>query len=108
MHPDLDLVESDDQITHEISLDDDSLDRQDALDVFHYDPNYEESEKLWASIRKEILGGEASDSSESGSSEEDDSEDDSEGEHQQIISKLVTTDIADMSQADLINLRYFF
>jgi pre-mRNA-splicing factor CWC22 len=98
VHTDLDLVESDDQITHELSLDDDTMEREEHLDVFHYDPNYDESEKLWASIRREILGAESSESSsggdgsasESGSDEEQDEEEDVDR------NKLVTTDISDM------------
>lgn len=55
--PELDVVESADQITHEVSLDDPG-DTQELLDVFKYDPNYEQNEALWADIRKEILGDE--------------------------------------------------
>lgn len=59
----LDLVDENDQIIHEISLDD-QIDAQPHLDVFQHDPNYEENERKYDEIRKEILG------------EDDDDEDD--------------------------------
>ena len=54
----LDLVEQEDQITHEIGLDDE-LTSEDLLDVFRYDPEYEKNEALWSEIKREILGDEA-------------------------------------------------
>jgi len=41
----LDLVERDDQITFELSLDDETLQKQELLDVFCVDPDYDENEK---------------------------------------------------------------
>jgi len=64
-HPilDLDLVEEEDQITHETGLDDIdnntseelAVGRQDTLDTFTFDEHYEENEQLWSKIRAEIL-----------------------------------------------------
>merc|ERR1712147_99708 len=60
---DLDLVERDDQITFELSLDD-KVDREEALDVFKVDDDFEAHEAAWVEIKREILG------------EDDDAEDD--------------------------------
>ena len=46
----LDLVEESDQITHLVSLDDE-IDPQSKIDVFQYDPAYEENEKKYAAIK---------------------------------------------------------
>jgi pre-mRNA-splicing factor CWC22 len=53
--PELDLVEEEDKITHDVSLDDE-LDGQDQLNVFTFDPNYDKTEAEWDEIKKEILG----------------------------------------------------
>lgn len=53
--PELDLVEEDDQITHNIELIDE-IDPEDNLNVFKFDPFYEKSEQEWEAIKKEILG----------------------------------------------------
>ena len=54
--PELDLVESEEQITHEVGLED-ALDKEDALDVFAVDAAFDTNERLWRSIQAEILGG---------------------------------------------------
>jgi pre-mRNA-splicing factor CWC22 len=74
--PELDLVELDDQITHELSLDEDHQIQRD-LDVFHFDPEWEENEKQYAEIKKEILG---DDEAEEKEVNEDDEDDDNNGE----------------------------
>ena len=51
----MDLVEEEDQITHYISIDDE-LDTMDTLNVFSFDENYEENEKKYEALKKEILG----------------------------------------------------
>ena len=53
--PELDLVEEEDQITHEVGLDED-LNPEMALDVFKVDDAYEEHEKQFETIKHEILG----------------------------------------------------
>jgi pre-mRNA-splicing factor CWC22 len=56
----LDLVEEDDKITHEISLDDEDLgtkeNTMDQLNVFQFDEKYSQTEAEWEEIKKEILG----------------------------------------------------
>ena len=32
------------------------VDKEEMLDVFRFDPNFEENEMLWEQIKKEILG----------------------------------------------------
>jgi pre-mRNA-splicing factor CWC22 len=56
--PELDLVEEGDKITHTVSLEDE-LDGQDQVNLFQFDPNYEQTEAEWDEIKKEILGEEA-------------------------------------------------
>ncbi|EME30286.1 Pre-mRNA-splicing factor CWC22 [Galdieria sulphuraria] len=68
--PELDLIEEEDRITHEICLDDElELDTSD--DVFHFDPEYDENEMRYAEIREEILGKEEEDNEEEEEEEED-------------------------------------
>ena len=45
----LDLVETEDQITFEIGLDDEGLKKEEGLDVFRFDEEYDENEKEWKS-----------------------------------------------------------
>ncbi|KAJ2349962.1 pre-mRNA-splicing factor cwc22 [Coemansia sp. RSA 2671] len=82
IRPGLDLVEEDEQIVHEVALDDDDLDALDELNVFKLDDAYEENERKYASISREILGGDSDSEkgeaggepgSESGSASESDS-----------------------------------
>ena len=54
--PELDLVEEEDRIAHEVSLDDETLDAEEMLDVWRQDPAWDEGEASWAEIRREILG----------------------------------------------------
>jgi len=51
----LDLVEEDDRITHEIELDEE-FDTEDQLDQFHMDDNFEINEQKYRDIKIEILG----------------------------------------------------
>ncbi|KAM3068785.1 pre-mRNA-splicing factor cwc22 [Clarireedia jacksonii] len=92
----LDLVEEEDQITHQISLDDD-IDVQDGLNIFKYDPEWEQNEELYKRLKAEILG-EGSDDEEDGD-DEDDSEDDEEAKEEKAM------EIKDQSNTDLVNLR---
>ncbi len=53
--PELDLVEEEDQITHELSLED-TLNGESGLDAFQVDPDYLKSEDAYQSILTEMLG----------------------------------------------------
>ncbi|GAX83732.1 hypothetical protein CEUSTIGMA_g11157.t1 [Chlamydomonas eustigma] len=102
----LDLVEAEDQITHEIALDD-VPDPQTGLDVFKVDPEYDEHEKQYKAIMKEILGeDEGSDDgdgekAEGGEDEEEDEEDAEEMAAQEQEKQI----IQDETQTNLVNLR---
>ena len=52
----LDLIESEDQITHEVMLDAADLNAEMQLDVFKFDTDYEEHVKEYDNMKKEILG----------------------------------------------------
>jgi pre-mRNA-splicing factor CWC22 len=106
--PELDLVESSDQITHEISLED-ALDPQMALDVFKEDPEFTFHEQEYAAIRREILGDDDDADGESG--EEDGSSDEEEDYHEEGAgvgagpSRNNGAIIQDHTGTDLVNLR---
>jgi pre-mRNA-splicing factor CWC22 len=110
--PELDLVDIDDQITHELSLED-KVEAESGLDVFKYDPNFEESEKKYEAIKKEILGESSSDEedgesgSEDGSSgaEEEEEEEEERREVPPAHQAAGSMEINDMTETDLVNLR---
>ena len=75
----LDLVEAEDQITHEVSLDDE-LTLCETLDYFNFDPEYEANEQRFREIKREILGDSESDDDDD---DDDDDEDDDEEEEEE-------------------------
>eukprot|EP00250_Pteridium_aquilinum_P006297 c16243_g2_i1 orf=86-2392(+) len=81
--PELDLVEQEDQFTHEVSLSGD-LDAEMSLDIFKPDQNFLENEKKYEDIKRDILGEESSDDDDgekgSGMSSEDDEDDEDDEE----------------------------
>ncbi|ROV98357.1 hypothetical protein VMCG_07114 [Cytospora schulzeri] len=91
----LDLVEEEDQITHNVELDGD-IEGQDSLNIFKYDPDYEEHEEEYKKLKAEILG--------EGSDEEDDSDDEDESSESEDEEQKAV-EIKDQSNADLVNLR---
>ena len=93
----LDLVEEEDQITHRTGLDDE-LDVQDGLNIFKFDPEWEEHEEAYQRLKAEILG-EGSDDEEDDEDASDESEDDEEKQEEKAL------EIKDQSNADLVNLR---
>ncbi|XP_074316035.1 uncharacterized protein LOC141652463 [Silene latifolia] len=92
VRPELDLVELEDQLTHEISLEDDVIDPETSIDVFKQDPNFVENERKYEEVKKSILGDESEDKedADSGSDEEDDEE---------------QMQIKDATETNLVNLR---
>ena len=90
----LDLVEEEDQITHQVSLTED-IDVQDGLNIFKMDPDYEENEQQYSKLKAEILG--------EGSDDEDDDDDDESSEEEDEEQKAL--EIKDQTNADLVNLR---
>ncbi|KAF9228687.1 MIF4G-domain-containing protein [Gyrodon lividus] len=93
----LDLVEEEEQITHQIELEDD-LQVQEGLNVFKFDPNFLENEEKYKEIKAEILG-EGSDE-ESGAEEESSDE---EGEGEEAVEEK--EGIEDRTETNLVNLR---
>ncbi|KAK2785545.1 pre-mRNA-splicing factor cwc22 [Emmonsiellopsis sp. PD_33] len=93
----LDLVEEEDQITHRVALDDE-IDVQDGLNIFKFDPQWEEHEDAYKKLKAEILG-EGSDDEDEDEDESDESSDEDEDEKDQQM------DIKDQTNADLVNLR---
>ncbi|GMH31858.1 hypothetical protein Nepgr_033702 [Nepenthes gracilis] len=59
VRPELDLVESEDQVTHKYSLLDDEIDPETSLDIFEFDPNFLENEKQYEELKKSIVGEES-------------------------------------------------
>ncbi|OTA60457.1 MIF4G-domain-containing protein [Hypoxylon sp. EC38] len=90
----LDLIEEEDQITHRVELSAD-LDVEDGLNIFKYDPEWEENEAAYKRLRAEILG-------EGSDDEEDDDEDESSEEEDEEQKAM---EIKDQSNTDLVNLR---
>lgn len=93
----LDLVEEEDQITHRVELMGE-LDVQDGLNIFKFDPEWEEHEEAYKKLKAEILG-EGSDYDEDDDDDDDDDSSDEEEEETKAI------EIKDQSNADLVNLR---
>jgi pre-mRNA-splicing factor CWC22 len=93
----LDLVEEEDQITHRTGLDDD-IDVQDGLNIFKFDPEWEEHEEAYKRLKAEILG-EGSDDDDEDEDDSDDSEEDEEKQEEKAL------EIKDQSNTDLVNLR---
>lgn len=91
----LDLVEEEDQITHNLDLNGD-LDGQDGLNIFKLDPEYEEHEEAYKKLKAEILG--------EGSDDEEDSDDEDESSESED-EEVKAVEIKDQSNADLVNLR---
>lgn len=92
----LDLVEEEDQITHNTKLDDE-VDIQDSLNVFKFDSEWEEHEAAYKQLKAEILG-----EAEGSDDEEDESGESSEDEEAKEERSL---EIKDQTNTDLVNLR---
>eukprot|EP00889_Picochlorum_renovo_P002456 jgi/Picre1/29486/NNA_004872.t1 len=92
----LDLVEEEDQITHEVSLEDE-LDTNMGLDVFREDDEFLKHEEEYKQMKAEILG-EDSDEDESGESGESEEEEDE-------VPEQHAGPIHDETGTDLVNLR---
>ncbi|KAK1585999.1 uncharacterized protein LY79DRAFT_557250 [Colletotrichum navitas] len=93
----LDLVEEEDQITHMVDLDGE-IDVQDGLNIFKYDPQWEEHEEAYKKLKAEILG-EGSDYDDDDDDDEDESSEEEENEEEKAM------EIKDQSNTDLVNLR---
>ncbi|XP_047967647.1 pre-mRNA-splicing factor CWC22 homolog [Salvia hispanica] len=91
MRPELDLVEQDDQFTHQVSLLDE-IDGESGLDVFQPDPQFVENEKMYEDLKKQILPEDEDDEDQIADSVDSNEEEDEE-------------QIKDETGTDLVNLR---
>ncbi|KDE08002.1 hypothetical protein MVLG_01705 [Microbotryum lychnidis-dioicae p1A1 Lamole] len=102
----LDLVEEDDLIVHNIELDDADIKVHEMLNVFKFDPNYEENEVMYAEMKRDILGdSEDEDESAEDGDTEDSDEEGSEDEPDDGIKADGTVDVHDQTGVNLVNLR---
>ncbi|KAJ6826897.1 pre-mRNA-splicing factor CWC22-like protein [Iris pallida] len=99
VRPELDLVEQEDQFTHEISLEDE-IDPETNLDVFKSNPQYLEDEKAYEDLKRSILGDESSDDEEGSDADSDDEDEEDSGEEDEESMK-----IKDETATNLVNLR---
>lgn len=90
----LDLVEEEDQHTHRHTLED-QIKVEDGLNIFKFDPEYEEHEAQYQKLKAEILGEEEGSDAEYTDASSEDEEDEEEK----------AMDIKDQTNADLVNLR---
>ncbi|WVY94619.1 hypothetical protein V8G54_033707 [Vigna mungo] len=100
VRPELDLVEQEDQLTHEVSLDEE-IDPEISLDIFKPDPNFLENEKRYEDLKKSMLGEESEDEEEGmdAESDDEDEEDESDEEDEEQMQ------IKDETETNLVNLR---
>lgn len=98
----LDLVEDTDQITHEVTLDDE-LEPHMALDHFKMDPEFLVHEEEYKHIRHEILGESSSEEDEESEEEENDSSHDEDDDRSKNLEQQGP--IHDETGTDLVNLR---
>ncbi len=100
-------MEEDDQITHYLALDDD-LNLEDGLDVFKYDPDYEQNEEKYKEIKAEILGesdGEEESGTEDGGVEGEEEEDETTERDRDLQELQSTMQIHDNTETNIVNLR---
>ncbi|XP_040994667.1 pre-mRNA-splicing factor CWC22 homolog [Juglans microcarpa x Juglans regia] len=102
VRPDLDLVEQEDQLTHEVSLQDE-IDPEITLDIFKADPNFLENERRYEEVRKTILGEDSEDEAGSDAGSDDDEDDDDDEESDEEDEQQMK--IKDETETNLVNLR---
>ncbi|XP_024991904.1 pre-mRNA-splicing factor CWC22 homolog [Cynara cardunculus var. scolymus] len=98
VRPELDLVELEDQLTHEVSLLD-KIDPEISLDIFKLDPSFIENEKRYEDLKKTILGDESEEEEEGGEDSDDEEDESSEEEDEEQMR------IRDETETNLVNLR---
>ncbi|KAL6502980.1 hypothetical protein OROHE_024148 [Orobanche hederae] len=100
VRPELDLVDQEDQLTHEVSLLDE-INPEESLHIFQPDPKFSENEKRYEELKRQILGEESEDEAESDKDADSDDEDDEESEEENEEQMK----IKDETETNLINLR---
>ncbi|KAK3195502.1 hypothetical protein Dsin_026812 [Dipteronia sinensis] len=106
VRPELDLVDLEDQLTHEISLEDE-VNQEITLDIFKPDPQFLENEKRYEELKKTILGEESDDEegSDAASGDEDDDDDDDDEDEDDEEEDEEQMKIRDETETNLVNLR---
>ncbi|THU65029.1 hypothetical protein C4D60_Mb01t32830 [Musa balbisiana] len=99
IRPELDLVEQEEQLTHEISLDEE-IDPETHLDVFKPNLNFLDDEKAYEDLKKRILDDESSEDEEGSDVVSDDEEEEESEEDETEEMK-----IKDETETNLVNLR---
>ncbi|KAL9932639.1 hypothetical protein V8E36_008338 [Tilletia maclaganii] len=100
----LDLVEEEDQITHEIGLDS-KLNIQEGLNIFKADPDFLENEEKYGQIKAEILGENSGSDADDSGGDDDDDDDDEEDEEDPLEAAQRKLEIHDRTETNLVNLR---
>lgn len=100
--PELDLVDQEDQLTHEISLVEDNFDPEINLDIFKVDPDFLENEKKYDALMKNILGDESAKDEDEASSDEPSGDEEDEDSDEDDPD---TMRIKDETETNLVNLR---
>ena len=101
--PELDLVELDDQVTHEVEVIEGDIDGEESLNLFHaQEPEvYVSENEKWRGVSNEMLGTDP----EAQSELEDFSPSDETDEKEPIAIPQVREEMTDMTEAELIGLR---
>ena len=105
----LDLVEEEDQYTHTVPLIDEEkrLDGEEILNVFKFDPDFEQNEAKYEGLKKSLLG--SDDDSDGGSDDKDSgsSDDSSDGDEDDDSDKEedISAPILDQTETNIIALR---
>ncbi|XP_057429631.1 uncharacterized protein LOC130722800 [Lotus japonicus] len=104
VRPELDLVELEDQLTHEVSLDE-AIDPDTSLDIFKVDPNYMENEKRYEELKKTILGEESDDDEGSDADADADADSEADEDDESDDEDEESMQIQDETETNLVNLR---
>ncbi|KAK5600222.1 pre-mRNA-splicing factor cwc22 [Crenichthys baileyi] len=97
----LDLVDEDDQFTHMLPLEDE-YNTEDVLNVFKMDPDFQENEEKYKTIKRDILDEGSSDSGEEGGGSDEDEDDEDENEEGGEDEKVT---IFDKTEVNLVAFR---
>ena len=100
----LDLVEEAEQFTHVMSLEDEDNDTENVLNIFKFDPEYDENEEKYNILKREIL--DESDSDEENDEDDDGEEEEDEDKEDGTKADAETNDvIIDETETNLVSLR---
>ncbi|KAK9929496.1 hypothetical protein M0R45_026592 [Rubus argutus] len=103
VRPELDLVEQEDQLTHELSLQEE-INEEITLVMFYIpDPDFIENEKRYEEVKKTILGQDSEDEGSDAVSDGEDDEEEEEGDDEEEDEQQMK--IRDETETNLVNLR---